>query len=139
MAASREYPGEGVVVGWEPERCIHARECVRGLPGVFDPQRRPWIQPAGVTGAELAEVIRRCPSGALTYRSTDPAIEPEVHDGVEVRILANGPLAVRGEVRVTRPDGSEVTTTPRATLCRCGGSANKPFCDGTHRNNGFED
>ena len=138
MAASKQYPGEGIVVGWEPSRCIHSRECVKGLPGVFDPARRPWIDTTGVNGAELAEVIRRCPSGALTYESVDPSVEPEHHDGVVVRIVPGGPLAVRGSTMLTAPDGSEVATVDRATLCRCGGSANKPFCDGTHRTNGFE-
>lgn len=139
MAASKRYVGDGIVVGWEPDRCIHARECVRGLPAVFDPQRRPWIDTAGVAGPELAEVIRRCPSGALTYEPTDASVEPEAHDGVEVRVVPGGPLVVRGEVRLTAPDGTELTTATRATLCRCGGSANKPFCDGAHRTNGFTD
>lgn len=138
MAASKQYIGDGIVLGWELARCIHARECVQGLPGVFDPQRRPWIDTSGVTAADLAEVIRRCPSGALTYEPTERALEAEAHDGVEVRIVPGGPLVVRGEVRVTAPDGTELATTPRATLCRCGGSANKPFCDGTHLTNAFE-
>jgi len=138
MAATKQYAGDGIVVGWEPSRCIHARECVKGLPAVFDPARRPWIDTAGVDGAALAEVIRRCPSGALTYEAVDPSVEPEVHDGVVVRILPGGPLVVRGSMTLTSPDGTEATTTERATLCRCGGSANKPFCDGTHRTNGFE-
>jgi uncharacterized Fe-S cluster protein YjdI len=138
MGPQKEYEGSGIVVGWEPDRCIHARECVNGLPGVFDPGRRPWIDPSGVAGDEVAEVIRRCPSGALTYRPTDPTVGEEAHEGVEVRVVAGGPLIVRGEVRLRAADGTEVTTTPRATLCRCGGSANKPFCDGSHRTNGFE-
>src|SRR5690242_631670 len=72
MATSKEYPGQGIVVTWEPARCIHVAACVRGLPQVFDPERRPWIVTDGVSGAEIAEVVRRCPSGALGYRSTDP-------------------------------------------------------------------
>jgi uncharacterized Fe-S cluster protein YjdI len=137
MAATRQYVGDGIVVGWEPSRCIHAERCVGGLPGVFDPTRRPWIDPSGVDGAEVAEVIRHCPSGALTYEVVDRSIGAEVHEGVAVTIMPGGPLAVRGTMTLRTPDGSEVTTQ-RATLCRCGGSANKPFCDGTHRTNGFE-
>ena len=137
MAASKQYVGDGIVVGWEPSRCIHAQECVRGLPGVFDPARRPWIDTAGVDGRELAEVIRRCPSGALTYEAVDGSVGPEAHDGVEVRIVPGGPLVVRGAMTLTTSDGGEISTE-RATLCRCGGSANKPFCDGAHRTNGFE-
>jgi uncharacterized Fe-S cluster protein YjdI len=137
MAGTREYPAEGVVVIWEPARCVHAAECVRGLPGVFDPERRPWIQTDGVAGAELAEVVRRCPSGALGYRSTDPAVPDETYTEVEVRLVPNGPLALRGPMRLTAPDGTDLGERARAVLCRCGGSADKPFCDGTHRTNGF--
>ena len=137
MAGTREYPAEGVVVTWEPARCVHAAECVRGLPGVFDPDRRPWIETGGVDGAELAEAVRRCPSGALGYRSTDPAVPDESYAEVEVRLVPNGPLAVRGPMRLTSPDGADLGERVRAVLCRCGGSSNKPFCDGTHRSNGF--
>ena len=56
---------------WEPGRCQHAAECVRGLPAVFDPQKRPWIE-AGHAGVdELVTVIDRCPSFALGYRTDD--------------------------------------------------------------------
>lgn len=137
MSGTREYPADGVVVTWEPARCVHAAACVRGLPGVFDPERRPWIVTDDVDGAELAEVIRRCPSGALGYRSTDPAVPDESYTEVEVRLLPNGPLAVRGPMRLTAPDGTDLGQRVRAVLCRCGGSSDKPFCDGTHRTNGF--
>jgi uncharacterized Fe-S cluster protein YjdI len=136
MGETRRYVGDGIVVGWEPGRCIHAQECVRGLPDVFDPDRRPWIETAGGSGVEIAEVIRRCPSGALTYEAVEPSVPPEVHDGVVVEVVPGGPLVVRGEITVTAADGTG-SVVSRATLCRCGGSTNRPFCDGTHRTNGF--
>lgn len=50
--------------------------------------------------------------------------------------MRNGPLLVRGRLEVRREDLT-LEVLPRATLCRCGGSANKPFCDNTHLRNGF--
>ena len=67
----REYAGPGIVVTWEPGRCKHATECVRGLPQVFDRTVRPWIDPKNATADELVDVIDRCPSFALGYRTED--------------------------------------------------------------------
>ncbi|WP_444960294.1 (4Fe-4S)-binding protein [Nocardiopsis sp. M1B1] len=69
----RAYEGESITVTFEAERCQHAAVCVNGLPEVFDTRRRPWIQPDGAAADRLAEVIRRCPSGALQYRLADGA------------------------------------------------------------------
>lgn len=66
-----EYPTQGIVVTWEPGRCQHARECVTGLPGVFDPTRRPWITADEATVEQLISTIDRCPSFALGYRAED--------------------------------------------------------------------
>ena len=68
---AREYQGDGVIVTWEPFRCQHATECVRGLPAVFDRDRRPWIEAQGAEREEIITVIDRCPSYALGYRSDD--------------------------------------------------------------------
>lgn len=67
----REYPGEGFVITWEASRCRHAAECVHGLPQVFDNTRRPWIMPEGANADRVVEVIDRCPSYALGYRTDD--------------------------------------------------------------------
>ena len=67
----RAYDGDGIVVTWEPERCQHSTECVRGLPEVFDTARRPWITPRAATVEDLVVVIDRCPSYALGYRVED--------------------------------------------------------------------
>lgn len=66
-----EYAAPGIVVTWEPTRCQHAAECVRGLPAVFDAQKRPWITPGEASVDELVTVIDRCPSFALGYRTDD--------------------------------------------------------------------
>lgn len=69
--AIREYAAPGIVVTWEPGRCEHAAECVRGLPRVFDRDRRPWIDPTGAAVDEIVAVVDRCPSFALGYRTGD--------------------------------------------------------------------
>jgi len=66
---------------------------------------------------------------------------------VTITPKSNGPLIIEGSVRIVTPDGRELTPPPRkdgkpaevVVLCRCGGSATKPFCDGTHKRNGFQD
>ena len=71
MSEIREYAGDGIVVTWEASRCQHAKECVRGLPGVFDTAAHPWINPTQANTDELVTVIDRCPSFALGYRTDD--------------------------------------------------------------------
>ncbi len=66
-APGKAYKGEGVTVFFDARRCLHVAECVRGLPGVFDTDKRPWIQPDHADALEIAEVVRRCPTGALHY------------------------------------------------------------------------
>ncbi|MGW5343266.1 (4Fe-4S)-binding protein [Streptomyces sp. HUAS TT3] len=123
----KAYPGRQITVTYETGRCLHAAECVRGLPEVFDSGQRPWVQPDGADPDRVAEVIRRCPSGALQYRLADgPPEEPD--RPTTVARTPAGQVVLRGELRVTTPDGI-VHTETRAMLCACGVSGNQPFCD----------
>jgi uncharacterized Fe-S cluster protein YjdI/CDGSH-type Zn-finger protein len=123
----KPYAGRRITVTYEAGRCLHAAECVRGLPEVFDTGQRPWIQPDGAEAERVAEVIRRCPSGALQYRLAEgPAEEPDRPTTV-VRSPA-GQLVMRGELLVTTADG-RVRSETRAMLCACGVSGNQPYCD----------
>ena len=134
--AERPYTGTGITIYYDATRCRHVAECVRGLPRVFDPGRRPWIlADAEPDKALLAEVVRRCPTGALHYALDDgPA---EVPDPVTtVTAVPDGPLLVRGDLRLDLGDEGSMTET-RAALCRCGWSGNKPFCDGSHERMGW--
>jgi CDGSH-type Zn-finger protein len=83
----------------------------------------------------VAAIVERCPSGALQYRRLDGGAE-ETHSSTSVMPMRDGPLLVTGEIRVRLGDGTE-EVLPRATLCRCGSSARKPFCDNTHLKIGF--
>ena len=134
--AVRDYRGEQITVHYDVERCRHVAECVRGDPAVFDPQRRPWIRVDADPDAEhVAEVVRRCPTGALHYTLTGgPAEAPDPRTTITVTL--DGPLLVRGDLLIDR--GGEATMAEtRAALCRCGSSANKPFCDGSHETAGW--
>ncbi len=132
----RTYTSDDIDVTYDGARCIHAAECVRHLSQVFDTQKRPWIQPANAPADEVAAVVERCPSGALHYARRS-GIQEEVPASNSVKLEVNGPLYVRGDLEVVRPDGSTVIHDTRLALCRCGASQNKPFCDNSHLTNGF--
>lgn len=118
---------------YEGKRCIHARYCVTGAPKVFIANiQGPWIDPDGIETARLVEIAHACPSGAIRYKRRDG--EPD-ETAPPVNLLAvreGGPYAVRGALSVA---GN--TESFRATLCRCGASKNKPYCDGSHKEVGF--
>ncbi len=63
----QEYGSDKLMVRYDPAICIHAGECVRGLPSVFNLSKKPWIDVTGASGAAVIEQVKRCPSGALTY------------------------------------------------------------------------
>lgn len=132
----KRYEGDGITITWVAERCIHSAECVRGLPGVFDTDKRPWIDALGASADEIATVIDRCPSGALGYEREGEAAEAPT-GGVSIRVQRDGPLFVRGAVTMTDADGATIDLPVRAALCRCGASERKPFCDNSHARIGF--
>jgi uncharacterized Fe-S cluster protein YjdI len=118
----KRYEGRDIDVTYDVARCLHAAECVRGLPGVFDTARKPWIDPDAGDADAVADVIRRCPTGALHYTLRDGEPErPAVP--TRVRVPEGGPLLVEGDLEL---NGAPET---RAAICRCGESANQPYCD----------
>jgi CDGSH-type Zn-finger protein/uncharacterized Fe-S cluster protein YjdI len=115
-------------------RCIHARHCVLSRPDVFVPNvQGAWLHPELASSAEIAELAHACPSGAIQYRPLDGS-PPETAPHVNlVSIRENGPLAFHAELQIQgQPDCF------RATLCRCGASENKPYCDGSHHKVNFQ-
>lgn len=133
----RTYANETIEVHWEPKLCIHMQNCVRGLGEVFDPQARPWVRVDAANAERIAETVLTCPTGALHFRRLDggPQEEPPVETTVDPR--PNGPLFLRGRIRIVDGDGATVREDTRVALCRCGASSNKPFCDSSHRTIGF--
>ena len=127
----RTYRGDKAEVSFDFDLCIHVGACLLGLPGVFELGRRPWILPDEADPDSVAEVVQRCPSGALLYRRLDGGTDEQPATPTTVTPLRDGPLLVTGTIEVSRDDGS-TERLPRATLCRCGLSKNKPFCDNSH-------
>jgi uncharacterized Fe-S cluster protein YjdI len=132
----KEYASDEIVVEWEPRLCSHSHNCVASLPRVFDERRRPWIVVEAAPADAVEAAVARCPSGALRSRRPSELVSKPL-PLVEVRASANGPLLVTGAIRIVDAGGGVLYEGEKATLCRCGGSGNKPFCDGTHKQNGF--
>lgn len=132
MGAERgkPYRGRHITVTFDGQRCLHAAECVRGLPQVFDTGNRPWISPDAASADEIADVVRRCPSGALQYEMADGATE-QPPAPTTVKRTADGTLMIRGDLRitVTGGEGGETVRETRVMLCGCGASGNQPYCD----------
>jgi CDGSH-type Zn-finger protein/uncharacterized Fe-S cluster protein YjdI len=129
----QEYRGERIVVRFEGRACIHSRNCVLGNPNVFVPNAEgPWIRPDSASSETVTTIARSCPSGAITFGRLDGG-ESETAPRVNVvRVWENGPLAVHADLAI---EGQEPRF--RATLCRCGASKRKPFCDGSHKTVAF--
>jgi CDGSH-type Zn-finger protein/uncharacterized Fe-S cluster protein YjdI len=128
-----EVRGTKVVIRFDARKCIHSRNCVLGRPDVFVPNAKgEWIHPDNATPEEVAALALTCPSGAITYERIDgdPGEKAPLVNTVHLR--ENGPLAVHAPLIL---DGAPAGM--RATLCRCGASQNKPYCDGSHASAGF--
>jgi CDGSH-type Zn-finger protein/uncharacterized Fe-S cluster protein YjdI len=134
-----EYATDRITVRWSRVRCIHAADCIRGLPRVFDPGRRPWIEPALAAPDAVAEVVCRCPTGALHYERHDGGAPEAVPPVNTVTPERDGPLRLRGDIRVVEVGGTPVLTDTRVALCRCGATKHPPVCDGSHWEVGFDD
>lgn len=132
----REYRTEQIVVYWEPQLCIHTARCLRALPQVFDVHRRPWVLVDAAPADAVADAVMRCPTGALRFERLDGAPQEPLPVPPVIEAQPDGPLYVRGTVTIADQDGT-TRELPRAALCRCGESNNKPFCDGMHNRIGF--
>ncbi len=137
MSDPHVFDSKDITVTWSKRRCIHAADCVRGSLEVFEPGRKPWIEPGNDRADEVARIVRTCPTGALHYERHDGGA-PETPDvETTVRAQRHGPLEIRGDLRVATPAGEIVET--RIALCRCGHTRNAPFCDGAHHAIAFRD
>ena len=137
--AVHTYPGEALDVTWDARVCIHVGECTRARGELFVRGRRPWGEPDRAGAEVVAEVVRRCPTGSLSYRRRDggPAETPDADN--RITVSDRGPLYARGDLRIAGAAEDMPGVATRAALCRCGRSANKPFCDNAHEADGFDD
>ena len=131
------YKSDKITVSFDMQKCIHAAECANGLPEVFNPNERPWVNTEGADPDKIVEVIERCPSGALKYERHDNINNEEPADNAEITVIKNGPLYIRGEIEIKSGSGEMIGEESRIALCRCGHSRNKPFCDNSHIKENF--
>ena len=129
------YSGKHSTVAYDLKRCIHAAECVHGLPAVFDPNKKPWVSPDSASPEQLQETVNRCPAGALHLEESAEPV-PAIP---EIGVCADGPLYARGNIQVCAMDGTTLLEDTRVALCRCGASMNKPLCDNMHQRASFRD
>jgi CDGSH-type Zn-finger protein len=132
------YEAEEVTILDDRSVCAHAGECTDGLPAVWTLGVEPWIDQNAAPADQVKAVIGRCPSGALSYAEPGSAEPSEGTLSPAIEASVNGPYHVGGGIPVRSADGEAYEVRGRQTLCRCGGSSNKPFCDGTHWK-GFKD
>jgi CDGSH-type Zn-finger protein len=135
----RGYVGKHVTIHDNRVICAHAGECIKNLPQVFRKTDRPWIDPDSATVEEVIKAVNKCPSGALSY-----SVEG-VHYDVKgdiipcIKIAKDGPYHASGHIELKNDDELQSPNKTSYTLCRCGASKNKPFCDGSHHEIGFKD
>ncbi len=134
----KNYVGKDITVHDNRGVCAHDGSCTTYCPGGFDIEKRPWINPDGAKIKEVIETVEKCPSGALSYtlgsrRYQDLDREPGI------RVVKNGPLHLTGFIEIKDDLGNKPESKEHCTLCRCGESKNKPFCDGSHKDINFDD
>ena len=133
-----DYPGKAIDVQWDGRLCIHIGECGNSQGELFVGGREPWCIPDLTTRAEVREICERCPSGALTYTDKEAGPERPAAENA-VMVTYRGPLYVTGNLQIEGAPQDMPGVRYRAALCRCGASKNKPFCDNSHLEVGFDD
>lgn len=161
FSGGRTYRNEEITVYWLPTACVHASYCYRELIEVFDPGRRPWVDMKAAPTKRIIEVVDMCPTEALTWKWNDdekninvdpehtnhvkfrrpelmgPGAEDEKEKPVSVKVLIDGPILIKGDFSLAWGDNEKKVTDNMISICRCGKSEKMPFCDGRHRQAGF--
>ncbi len=132
------YAGPKVTIHDNRSICAHAGRCTDGLPAVFRYGEEPWIDPQGASREEIIATVRKCPSGALSYSVEGVEFQRGEHEP-GIFVSPNGPYVVTGCPDLAGTVFGDGAAVRQFTLCRCGGSKNKPFCDGTHWSIEFND
>lgn len=155
-SGEKKYKNGDITIYWKPASCIHASTCINELPTVFKADKKPWVRMEGGSTEEIIKVVNRCPVDALTWKYNDleknknigkehpnhvanmrknllTKIETDDSERVSIKIIENGPFLVNGSFYLEREDGSKSKFNGTISLCKCGKSKVKPFCDGSHR------
>lgn len=153
----RKYINKEITVYWKPSSCIHASTCVNELPGVFSPEKRPWVRMEAAGTDDIIEVVDKCPVDALTWKWNDDkknssvgvehpnhvnnrrkseikVVTADVEQSAVVKVIEEGPLIINGNFFIERENGTRSKFNGTVSLCRCGLTRLPPFCDGSHRN-----
>ena len=133
------YPGEQAEVHWDGQLCIHYGDCGRAEGKLFVGGRQPWCQPDLAENNEIRNVITRCPTGALTAVFKGETWEETPASINTLSISQDGPLYISGDISIQGGTDDIPGRRVRAALCRCGLSANTPYCDNSHTEGGFKD
>ncbi|MEA3412547.1 MAG: CDGSH iron-sulfur domain-containing protein [Pseudomonadota bacterium] len=133
-----KFSGKDIDVTWDGRLCIHIGECGQSEGELFVGGRQPWCVPDTSDAADVREVVERCPSGALSYEDKGGIVE-QTASANTVHVTYNGPLYVSGDLNIVDAPQDMPGVRFRAALCRCGQSKNKPFCDNSHTEAGFQD
>lgn len=132
------YYGRGIAVHDNRGICSHSGFCTANLPTVFKLGEEPWIDPDGAEVEEIIDTVRKCPSGALSYTHNNVEAREQDREPI-INVSRNGPYYVTGGIELKDEPMGEGALKEHYALCRCGGSKNKPFCDGTHWHLKFRD
>lgn len=131
------YEDEEITVTYDIKRCIHAGECVKGLPSVFNTKKTPWIQPDKATADSIADVIEKCPTGALHYKIKNGTRTETSPSKNRITLRPDGPVYLYGDIEIQDAAGNTLLEDSRVALCRCGLSKVKPLCDNSHQESNF--
>ncbi len=127
---------DGMSVRDDRSICVHAGYCGTRHTNIW---KQSKDMSESTVRLAIVNEVEKCPSGAITYRFDGDEADTEPDYPTQVGVIGDGPLWVTGGVTVTTSDGVELEARNRVTLCRCGASANKPLCDGSHKEAGFTD
>ncbi len=127
-----DYRGKTITIHDNRAICSHAGFCTDGLPTVFRMKTEPWIDPDAEAAERIIDTIRKCPSGALSYSVDGVEHRDPSNRDPAILVTPSGPYAVKGGCQLAVDAWGEGASKEHFALCRCGGSKNKPFCDGSH-------
>jgi len=136
----KNYVGKEITIHDNRKICSHAAECVNNLPSVFKFNARPWINPDAADKQQIINIIKKCPSGALGYSIDDIEYKDKERMSM-VTVSRDGPYTITGCIDLIGDNiqFAEGFSKEHYTLCRCGASNNKPFCDGMHITINYKD
>ena len=127
----QKYEGKEITIIFNRSICAGAGECVRNFPKIYKNASENWIFPDEGSIEEVKKSIEKCPSGALSYEFQN-GNSKENYEVNKITIIKNGPMNILGKVTLHVDKWSTNANPQKYSLCRCGASQNKPFCDYTH-------